>query len=293
MSKEAGIPIRFDEDAAKSIVKTRMIEHEVFYVPQKGDQNEVELLEAGLKAGISFRLIGPTGAGKSHLLQYLCWKHRKPYFLVVGDPKTDRDQLVGTPVAEGDGTVFLPGEVTIAAKVEGIIALEEVLEMQPDALTSLHGVGDIRRVLPLPYVNQLLQISPGFMMALSYNEGAAYHRSGRGQLKPSIMQRFPAIYFKHHRGNKGVEILTKNYGIDTDLARSLDQFAVMIDGFTRGDQQVRLDETVGYHALGNAARLIRQGIAPLVAVHCAISCALSSNQQTIDALDAQAKNIFK
>ncbi|MBI4144534.1 AAA family ATPase [Candidatus Woesearchaeota archaeon] len=286
--KVAGLPVAFDDAAKQLTIQSRLIPKDSVYYEPQGD--ELGLFEKAIAEHLSVAMIGPTGSGKSRLLQYMAAKHERPYFYVVGNTKMGVDELIGTPLTEGDSAVFMPGPLYQACATGGFIAIEEVLEMHADARTCLHSLADARRSLEVAYVNELLVPDENFVLTIMFNPGAAYQSVNNLWPKPSFAQRFVFIELPYVRGNIGENILMKESGCDKITAEYLMIIADRIDTAIR-DRALTLAESVGYHALVKTAKLIVAGTNPQKAIHACISRSLSPNNSDVKTIDTMASFI--
>ena len=86
---------------------------EPFYQPQS---NEVALYEAAYAARLPVMLKGPTGCGKSRFVEYMAWKLSKPLITVACNEDMTASDLVGRYLLDANGTRWLDGPLTIAAR---------------------------------------------------------------------------------------------------------------------------------------------------------------------------------
>ena len=134
-------------------------------------------------------------------------------------------------------------------------------------------------------VGQLLEATPEFCLAISYNPG---YQSVLKDLKQSTRQRFVALDFDYPEAALEQTIIAKETGIDADMARQLVKFAHM----TRNLKGSGLDEGASTRLLVNAAKLMAAGIPAVTACRGAISQPLTDDTDMQAAVDELSSSLF-
>src|SRR5512140_435306 len=191
------------------------IGNEPYYQPQA---NEVALYEAAYAARLPVMLKGPTGCGKSRFVEYMAWKLDKPLITVACNEDMTASDLVGRYLLDANGTRWLDGPLTQAARHGAICYLDEVVEARQDTTVVIHPLTDHRRTLPLDKKGELVAAHPDFQLVISYNPG---YQSLMKDLKQSTKQRFTAFDFDYPEAKVEAEILSKETGIENGLAAQL------------------------------------------------------------------------
>ena len=168
-----------------------LIRHEPFYQPQG---NETELYAAAYAARLPVMLKGPTGCGKSRLVEYMAWKLAKPLITVACNEDMTAADLVGRFLLDANGTRWQDGPLTLAARIGAICYLDEIVEARQDTLVVIHPLTDHRRTLPLDKKGEQVAAHPDFQLVISYNPG---YQSLIKDLKQSTKQRFTAFQFDY------------------------------------------------------------------------------------------------
>jgi len=103
-------------------------------VPEK-DPNFVPFgnfkdLESIIKSGIFYPsyIYGPTGNGKSTMVEQICAKHKKPLIRVNLNQMTDEEQLIGSKTLQEGNVEVVEGPVLVAMRNGYTILLDECLE---------------------------------------------------------------------------------------------------------------------------------------------------------------------
>ncbi len=162
--------------------------------------SEVPLYEAAYAARLPVMLKGPTGCGKSRFVEYMAWKLNKPLITVACNEDMTASDLVGRYLLDANGTRWLDGPLTVAARIGAICYLDEIVEARQDTTVVIHPLTDHRRTLPLDKKGELVQAHPDFQLVISYNPG---YQSLMKDLKQSTKQRFAAIDFDYPDAEAG------------------------------------------------------------------------------------------
>ena len=236
------------------------VKKEPFYQAQG---NEVALYEAAYVARLPVMIKGPTGCGKSRFVEYMAWRLGKPLITVACNEDMTASDLVGRYLLDADGTRWLDGPLTMAARIGAICYLDEVVEARQDTTVVIHPLTDHRRQLPLDKKGELIDAHPDFQLVISYNPG---YQSLMKDLKQSTKQRFAGLEFDYPAEALEASILCKEAGIDAELAARL----VSIGQAARNLKGHGLDEGISTRLLVYAATLIKGGIDPVEACRMAL-----------------------
>ncbi len=236
------------------------ISSEPFYQAQN---DEVSLYEAAYDERLPVMIKGPTGCGKSRFIEYMAWKLKKPLVTVACNEDMTASDLVGRYLLDANGTRWLDGPLTTAARIGAICYLDEIVEARQDTTVVIHPLTDHRRTLPLDKKGELVDAHPDFQLVISYNPG---YQSLMKDLKQSTKQRFSALTFDYPDADLEASIVAKETGTDAGIASNL----VKIAETARNLKGHGLDEGISTRLLVYAARLIKRGIEPRSACHMAL-----------------------
>lgn len=228
------------------------ITKEPYYQAQ---HREVELYEAAYATRLPVMIKGPTGCGKSRFVEHLAWKLGKPLITVACNEDMTASDLVGRYLLDADGTRWLDGPLTVAARVGAICYLDEIVEARQDTTVVIHPLTDHRRTLPLDKKGELIEAHPDFQLVISYNPG---YQSLMKDLKQSTKQRFVSLNFDYAEAEVEVGIIEKETGINAEVARKL----IKIGEAARNLKGHGLDEGISTRLLVYAATLIKNGVEP-------------------------------
>jgi len=225
--------------------------------------DEVALFEAAYAQRLPVMVKGPTGCGKSRFVEYMAHRLDRPLITVACNEDMTAADLVGRYLLDADGTRWLDGPLTTAARIGAICYLDEVVEARQDTTVVIHPLTDHRRVLPLDKKGELVAAHPDFQLVVSYNPG---YQSLMKNLKTSTRQRFTALDFDYAPAAAEVEIVAAETGVAGDLAGKLVQLAEA----SRNLKGHGLDEGISTRLLVYAGQLMAQGIAPVAACRMAL-----------------------
>ncbi|WP_018078339.1 CbbQ/NirQ/NorQ/GpvN family protein [Thiobacillus denitrificans] len=251
------------------------VEQEPFYQQQK---NEVTLYEAAYRNRLPVMVKGPTGCGKSRFVEYMAWKLGKPLITVACNEDMTASDLVGRYLLEANGTRWLDGPLTTAARIGAICYLDEIVEARQDTTVVIHPLTDHRRTLPLDKKGELIHAHPDFQLVISYNPG---YQTLMKDLKQSTKQRFTAFDFDYPNAALEAQIVAKETGMDEAAAAKL----VKIGGVARNLKGHGLDEGISTRLLVYAATLIKDGVAPTDACRMALVRPITDDTDIRDTLD--------
>ena len=260
---------------SESNVDQYRIQSEPYYMPV---HDEVALYEAAYQARMPIMLKGPTGCGKSRFVEYMAWKLNKPLITVACNEDMTASDLVGRYLLDANGTRWLDGPLTTAARIGAICYLDEVVEARQDTTVVIHPLTDHRRTLPLDKKGELIEAHPDFQLVISYNPG---YQSLMKDLKQSTKQRFTGFEFDYPDADLEAEILSKEAGIEADIGAKL----VKIGQAARNLKGHGLDEGISTRLLVYAATLIKDGVEPRDACRMALVRPITDDADIRDTLD--------
>ena len=246
-----------------------------FYQAQS---DEVALYEAAYAARLPVMVKGPTGCGKSRFVEYMAWKLNKPLITVACNEDMTASDLVGRYLLDANGTRWLDGPLTTAARIGAICYLDEIVEARQDTTVVIHPLTDHRRTLPLDKKGELIEAHPDFQLVISYNPG---YQSLMKDLKQSTKQRFVGFDFDYPAASVEAEILGKETGIEVSLAAQL----VRIGQAARNLKGHGLDEGISTRLLVYAATLIKGGVEAKAACRMALVRPITDDADIRDTLD--------
>jgi len=255
---------------------------EPFYQAQ-GD--EVSIYEAAYNSRLPMMIKGPTGCGKSRFIEYMAWKLGRPLITVACNEDMTASDLVGRYLLDANGTRWLDGPLTTAARIGAICYLDEIVEARQDTTVVIHPLTDHRRTLPLDKKGELINAHQDFQLVISYNPG---YQSMMKDLKQSTKQRFVAMDFDYPSAKTEAEIISKEAPCDIELAAKL----VKVGITARNLKGHGLDEGISTRLMVYAANLISQGVAAPAACRTALVRPITDDKDIRATLDHAIDQVF-
>lgn len=239
--------------------------------------NEIETFRACYERRLPLMLKGPTGCGKSQLVEFMAAELNLPLFKVACNEDTNAADLLGRYLLKGGETEWADGPVTRAAREGGLLYLDEIAEAREDVIVALHPMTDHRRELYLDKRNELIKAHKNFFVVASFNPG---YQKGIKEIKPSTRQRFVSLALSYLPTDKEALLLQEQTGLGKPEALKLSQFAEKL----RSSDRFHLTETVSTRSLIYAAHLRCSGLSLREACHQAIAETLSDDRSVVEAL---------
>ncbi len=255
---------------------------EPFYQSQ-GD--EIAIYEAAYASRLPVMIKGPTGCGKSRFIEYMAWKLGKPLITVACNEDMTASDLIGRYLLDANGTRWLDGPLTVAARIGAICYLDEVVEARQDTTVVIHPLTDHRRTLPLDKKGEMVSAHENFQLVISYNPG---YQSLMKDLKQSTKQRFVGMDFDYPSAQLEASIISKEAGCDMELASKL----VKIGITARNLKGHGLEEGISTRLMVYAADLIKQGIAAPSACRTALVRPITDDIDIRATLDHAVDQVF-
>ncbi len=252
-----------------------------FYVPAG---REIEIFEAAASRGLPIMLKGPTGCGKTRLVEYMAHRLGVPLFTVSCHEDMTASDLLGRFVLQGADTVWVDGPLTRAVKEGGICYLDEIVEARQDATVAIHSLADHRRELNLERQGgRTMRAADGFCLVVSYNPG---YQSVLKDLKMSTRQRMVAIDLDFPPPELERQIVVAEAGADEQLADDL----VRLGQGIRRVKEAGLREVASTRTLVAAASLIGEGLDFREAAIAAIAGPLTDDVELREGLIAMIES---
>ncbi|MEJ2593026.1 MAG: AAA family ATPase [Candidatus Thiodiazotropha sp.] len=273
----------------EQVLEARALKPEAYFIAEEPYyepvDDEIAIFEAAYRNQLPVLLKGPTGCGKTRFMEHMAWRLKRPLITVSCHDDLTASDLVGRFLVKGGETIWVDGPLAAAVRVGGICYLDEVVEARKDTTVVIHPLADDRRVLPMEKVGELLQATPDFCLAISFNPG---YQSVLKDLKQSTRQRFVALEFDYPEPALEQRIIENEALVDASTAARLVKFAHM----TRNLKGSGLDEGASTRLLVHAAKLIASGVDPVVACRASIAQALTDDTDMLAAVNELSASLF-
>jgi len=238
-----------------------------YYVPVG---NEEQVFTAAFRQNLAILLKGPTGCGKTRLIEAMAHDLRRPLITVACHDDLTTADLVGRFLLRGGETTWVDGPLTRAVREGAICYLDEIVEARQDTTVVLHALTDHRRQMPIDRLGVTLEAAPGFCLVVSYNPG---YQSVLKDLKDSTRQRMVAIEIDFPPEEVEVKVVAHESGVDPETAARLAQLGQVI----RRLETAGLREVASTRVLVAAGRLIVEGLSFKDAARAAIAGPLTDD----------------
>jgi nitric oxide reductase NorQ protein len=238
-----------------------------YYVPV-GDEEQV--FQAAYRQQLAVMLKGPTGCGKTRLVEAMAHDLGRPLITVACHDDLTTADLVGRFLLDEGETRWVDGPLTRAVREGAICYLDEVVEARQDTTVVLHPLADHRRQLPIERLGLVVDAAPEFCLVVSYNPG---YQSVLKDLKDSTRQRMVAIELDFPPADVEEKVICHEAGIDQEHAAQLVQLAHAI----RRLDTAGLREVASTRVLIAAARLHAEGLPMAAAIRAAIAGPLTDD----------------
>lgn len=237
--------------------KTDKTEHSDFYIPQEPfylpQGSEIKIFETAYRQKLPVLLNGPTGSGKTRLVEHMAWRLGRPLFTVACHDDLGANDLTGRYIIKGDEVNWIDGPLLMAVREGGIAYLDEVVEARKDVTVVIHPLTDHRRYLPVEKRGKIFHAPEEFMMVISYNPN---YQSVLKELKPSTRQRFISINLGWPAEELEIRIVSREAQVEEETASRLVKAANRIRNLVHQG----LEEGVSTRELVYAGKLLKSGM---------------------------------
>ncbi len=172
-------------------------------------------LENIIKSGIFYPayISGPTGNGKSTMVEQICAKHKKPLIRVNLNMMTDEEQLIGSKTLEDGNVKVVEGPVLIAMRNGTTLLLDEIDAGSANTLLCLQPILEGK-----PYYfklnNEMIVPAPGFNVLATANTKGKGSDDGRyigtNILNEAFLERFAVTFEQEYPAAKVEVKIVKN-----------------------------------------------------------------------------------
>ena len=197
------------------------------------DETLSQQVLVSLKEGEKLLLVGPTGCGKSTLVEQLAARLNWPVIRVAASGGLTESDLLGEWTVVDGGTVFNYGFLPRAMRTGAICLIDEVDGMEPSVAFSIHQLmEDGGRLVLLQNGGEIIEPHPRFRLACTANslgngdESGLY--SGTRVLNAAFLDRFAAVFRMSYMPpvQEARIVVNRAPGCATVLARKLVKVAV-------------------------------------------------------------------
>jgi nitric oxide reductase NorQ protein len=232
--------------------------------------NEEAVFTAAFRQGMAVLLKGPTGCGKTRLVEAMAHDLQRPLITVACHDDLTTADLVGRFLLQGGETTWVDGPLTRAVREGAICYLDEIVEARQDTTVVLHPLTDHRRQLPIDRLGVTIDAAQDFCLVVSYNPG---YQSVLKDLKDSTRQRMVAIEIDFPPTEVEEKVIAHESGVDHQAAAQL----VLLGQAIRRLENAGLREVASTRVLVAAARLVSQGLSMRDSARAAVAGPLTDD----------------
>ncbi len=217
------------------------------YVPAKTDYTFRPEITADFLGwlqfgGLSCLISGPTGSGKSSLVNEVASRSNIPVFPVVGHNRLEWLDLAGQyiPNAAG-GFVYEYGPLPLAMKSGGILLFDEIDLVDPSTLVAMNSVLDGRPLTLSANDGEVITPQEGFRVIATSNttghgDGEAYGYSGTLRMSRAFMNRLQWTFLVDYpEPDVEIRIISEIMGND-DIAIQMVKFVNEVRAAHMGEE---------------------------------------------------------
>ena len=192
---------------------------------------------------------GPTGNGKSTMIEQICAKHKRPLIRVNLNMMTDEEQLIGTKTLEDGNVSIVEGPVLIAMRNGTTLLLDEIDAGSANTLLCLQPILEGK-----PYYfklkNEMIVPKEGFNVFATANTKGKGSDDGRyigtNVLNEAFLERFAVTFEQDYPSAKIEQKIIENLMVtynceDQEFAETLVKWA---DAIRRTFADGGVDETI-------------------------------------------------
>jgi MoxR-like ATPase len=187
-------------EAAPEMQIVRDKQNNVVYIPDKdatfipfGEFKDINTIVAS-RAFFPIFITGPTGNGKSTMVEQSCARNKRTYIRLQINGQTDEDQLIGTKTLVNGNIEIVEGPVLIAMRTGSVLLLDELDAADPNNIMCLQSILEGR-----PYYfklkNEMIYPQAGFNIVATGNTKGRGSDSGKyigtKILNEAFLERFP------------------------------------------------------------------------------------------------------
>ena len=208
-------------------------------------------LENIIKSGIFYPayISGPTGNGKSTMVEQICAKHKRPLIRVNLNMMTDEEQLIGSKTLEDGNVKIVEGPVLIAMRTGTTLLLDEIDAGAANTLLCLQPILEGK-----PYYfklkNEMIIPAKGFNVIATVNTKGKGSDDGRyigtNILNEAFLERFAVTFNQEYpsakiEGKIVTNLMTSYECLDETFADNLVKWA---DAIRKTFDDGGVDETI-------------------------------------------------
>lgn len=227
------------------------------YVPFGNYQD----LERVIKTGVFYPayVYGPTGNGKSTMVEQICAKHGKPLIRVNLNQMVDEEQLIGSKTLVDGNVMIVEGPVLIAMRTGTTLLLDEIDAGAANTLLCLQPILEGK-----PYYfklkNELITPKAGFNIIATANTKGKGSDDGRyigtNVLNEAFLERFAVTFEQDYPSARVEKAIVTNLMIQMQCMNQefCDTLVKWADAIRRTFDDGGVDETITTRRMAHIVR---------------------------------------
>ena len=164
------------------------------------------------EGGSSLYLSGPTGAGKTTLIEQVCARIGRETYRVGCHSRLEISDMVGRLTLTADGTKFVYGPLVESMRRGGVLLLDEADQLPPSTAMGLTPILD-RESIYIPETGEWVEPHPNFRVAVTGNSAGRGDETGlyRGVQRQNLawVDRFFHLHVSYMKAEDEVEIIRR------------------------------------------------------------------------------------
>ncbi len=254
-SKVVGVPAKSGIDHDITCYKASDFDASVrAYIPKVKDFSnyvaqpyELEALLMGWEMNDKVNIVGPTGSGKSSMVEYACALTGRPFIRINGRGDMESSALLGQLIARNGGTEWVDGELTIGVRQGAVVCIDEWTLIPPEILMSLQWLMEdsgklLLTDMPAGAGDRLVVPKDTFRMVCTDNTRGLGDETGgfaaTNVQNSATLDRFGTIiHLGYLPASHETQVLKKAYPeLQAELITKMLQFANLVrTGYEQGD----------------------------------------------------------
>jgi cobaltochelatase CobS len=254
------------------------------------DEKAAWLVDFAITTGNHAMLVGPTGSGKSSLVNNVCARRARPYELVNCFGESSREDIIGKLMLDAAGKlVFVKGPAVRAYEEGKCLLLEEWDRAQADALVCLNRMLEVQSDFCSLDIGEHVVIKKhrdfctvATSNTIGWGEGTIDYQGAKPQ-DQAFINRFGMAKVDYLDAKSETKVVQAKTGVDRNLAVTMVACATEIRKAKKTGVPAPINASVSTRDLLAWGRMMRAGCpTPILgAEYCFLTRAVDSDQEVM------------